>query len=109
MKNLITSLAVGALSSATFATTWTVDDDGKADFTNSSSSSRCVIQWRCSCNQSWGVLRNANRHTRQVYHSECCVNSGWFSWLYIPQPLPVAGSVVFKCAIREQGVAVLDS
>ena len=34
MKNLITCLAVGALSSATFATTWTVDDDGKADFTN---------------------------------------------------------------------------
>ena len=32
MKNLITCLAAGALSSATFATTWTVDDDGKADF-----------------------------------------------------------------------------
>ena len=32
MKNLITCLAVGALSSATFATTWAVDDDGKADF-----------------------------------------------------------------------------
>jgi hypothetical protein len=34
MKNLITCLAVGALSSAAFATTWTVDDDGKADFDN---------------------------------------------------------------------------
>ena len=34
MKNLITCLVVCVLSSATFATTWTVDDDGKADFDN---------------------------------------------------------------------------
>jgi hypothetical protein len=32
MKNLMTCLAVGALSGATFATTWTVDVNGKADF-----------------------------------------------------------------------------
>ena len=34
MKNLITCLVVCVLSGATFATTWTVDDDGKADFNN---------------------------------------------------------------------------
>jgi len=34
MKNLITCLTVCVLSGATFATTWTVDDDGKADFNN---------------------------------------------------------------------------
>ena len=34
MKNLITCLVVCVLSGATFATTWTVDDDGKADFDN---------------------------------------------------------------------------
>ena len=34
MKNLITCLVVGLLSGATFATTWTVDDDGNADFDN---------------------------------------------------------------------------
>ena len=34
MKKLITCLSVCVLSSATFATTWTVDDDGKADFDN---------------------------------------------------------------------------
>jgi hypothetical protein len=34
MKNLITCLVVTVLSSATFADTWTVDDDGKADFDN---------------------------------------------------------------------------
>ena len=34
MKNLITCLVVCILSGATFATTWTVDDDGKADFDN---------------------------------------------------------------------------
>jgi len=34
MKNLITCLAVSLLSGATFADTWTVDDDGKADFNN---------------------------------------------------------------------------
>ena len=34
MKNLITCLSVCVLSGATFATTWTVDDDGKADFDN---------------------------------------------------------------------------
>ena len=33
-KNLITCLSVCVLSSATFATTWTVDDDGAADFDN---------------------------------------------------------------------------
>ena len=32
MKNLITCLVVCVMSGATFATTWTVDDDGKADF-----------------------------------------------------------------------------
>ena len=34
MKNLITCLVVCVLSGATFADTWTVDDDGKADFDN---------------------------------------------------------------------------
>ena len=34
MKNLITCLVVCVLSGFTFATTWTVDDDGKADFDN---------------------------------------------------------------------------
>jgi len=34
MKNLITCLTVCVLSGVTFATTWTVDDDGKADFDN---------------------------------------------------------------------------
>jgi parallel beta-helix repeat protein len=34
MKNLITCLTVIVLSGVTFATTWTVDDDGKADFDN---------------------------------------------------------------------------
>jgi hypothetical protein len=34
MKNLIAYLVVSVLSGATFATTWTVDDDGKADFDN---------------------------------------------------------------------------
>ena len=34
MKNLITCLVVCVLSGAAFATTWTVDDDGKADFDN---------------------------------------------------------------------------
>jgi len=34
MKNLITCLSVCVLSGATFADTWTVDDDGKADFDN---------------------------------------------------------------------------
>ena len=34
MKNLITCLVVCVLSGATFAETWTVDDDGKADFDN---------------------------------------------------------------------------
>ncbi|MBT4584394.1 MAG: hypothetical protein HOC93_04860 [Phycisphaerae bacterium] len=34
MKKLITGLVIGALSSSAFATTWTVDDDGKADFDN---------------------------------------------------------------------------
>ena len=34
MRNLITCLTVSVLSGATFATTWTVDDDGKADFDN---------------------------------------------------------------------------
>ena len=34
MKNLITCLTVSMLSGATFADTWTVDDDGKADFDN---------------------------------------------------------------------------
>ena len=34
MRNLITCLVVCVLSGATFATTWTVDDDGKADFDN---------------------------------------------------------------------------
>ena len=34
MKNLITCLSVCVLSAATFADTWTVDDDGKADFDN---------------------------------------------------------------------------
>jgi predicted outer membrane repeat protein len=34
MKNLITCLVVCVMSSATFADTWTVDDDGKADFSN---------------------------------------------------------------------------
>jgi hypothetical protein len=34
MKKLITCLTVCVLSGATFATTWTVDDDGKADFDN---------------------------------------------------------------------------
>ncbi len=38
MKNLLTGLVIGALSSSAFATTWTVDDDGldfpKADFDN---------------------------------------------------------------------------
>jgi len=32
MKNLITCLTVSLLSGAAFATTWTVDDDGPADF-----------------------------------------------------------------------------
>ncbi len=34
MKNLLTGLVIGALSSSAFATTWTVDDGGKADFDN---------------------------------------------------------------------------
>ena len=34
MNNLITCLTVSMLSGATFADTWTVDDDGKADFDN---------------------------------------------------------------------------
>jgi hypothetical protein len=34
MKNLITCLVVCVLSGTTFADTWTVDDDGKADFDN---------------------------------------------------------------------------
>jgi hypothetical protein len=34
MRNLITCLSVCVLSGATFAETWTVDDDGKADFDN---------------------------------------------------------------------------
>ena len=34
MRNLITCLSVCVLSVATFAETWTVDDDGKADFDN---------------------------------------------------------------------------
>ncbi|MBT6268879.1 MAG: hypothetical protein HOI88_00820 [Phycisphaerae bacterium] len=34
MKKLITCLVVCVLSGATFATTWTVDDSGKADFDN---------------------------------------------------------------------------
>ena len=34
MKTLITCLVVCALSGTTFADTWTVDDDGKADFVN---------------------------------------------------------------------------
>ncbi len=34
MKNLITCLVVCVLSGAAFADTWTVDDDGKADFDN---------------------------------------------------------------------------
>ncbi len=34
MKNLITCFAVCVLSGATLADTWTVDDDGKADFDN---------------------------------------------------------------------------
>ncbi|MBT4407862.1 MAG: hypothetical protein HOC79_08335 [Euryarchaeota archaeon] len=34
MKNLITCLSVTLLSGSAFATTWTVDDDGKADFEN---------------------------------------------------------------------------
>ena len=34
MKNLITCLVVSSISGATFADTWTVDDDGKADFDN---------------------------------------------------------------------------
>ena len=34
MRNLITCLVVCVLSGATFADTWTVDDDGKADFDN---------------------------------------------------------------------------
>ena len=34
MKNLLTCLVVCVLSGVTFATTWTVDDDGKADFDN---------------------------------------------------------------------------
>ena len=34
MKNLITCLAVCMLSGAAIADTWTVDDDGKADFDN---------------------------------------------------------------------------
>ncbi|MDP6772607.1 MAG: hypothetical protein QF704_18000, partial [Anaerolineales bacterium] len=34
MKKLITCLTVSTLSGAAFATTWTVDDDGKADFDN---------------------------------------------------------------------------
>jgi parallel beta-helix repeat protein/predicted outer membrane repeat protein len=34
MRNLITCLVVCVSSSATFADTWTVDDDGKADFDN---------------------------------------------------------------------------
>ena len=33
MKILLTCLTVSLASGATFATTWTVDDDGKADFT----------------------------------------------------------------------------
>jgi hypothetical protein len=38
MKNLLTGLVIGSLSSSAFATTWTVDDDGKADFDNIPSS-----------------------------------------------------------------------
>ena len=34
MKNLITCLTVTLVSGAVSATTWTVDDDGKADFDN---------------------------------------------------------------------------
>ena len=34
MKNLITCMAVCVLCGVTFAETWTVDDDGKADFDN---------------------------------------------------------------------------
>jgi hypothetical protein len=34
MKNLMTCLVVSVMSGAAFATTWTVDDDGKADFNN---------------------------------------------------------------------------
>jgi hypothetical protein len=34
MKKLITCLTVSLLSGAAFATTWTVDDDGAADFDN---------------------------------------------------------------------------
>jgi|TARA_B100000315_G_C14165034_1_gene401844 archaellum component FlaG (FlaF/FlaG flagellin family) len=34
MKVLIAGLVSGLLSSSLFATTWTVDDDGKADFSN---------------------------------------------------------------------------
>jgi hypothetical protein len=34
MKNIITCLVVCVLSGATFADTWTVDDNGKADFDN---------------------------------------------------------------------------
>ncbi|MFT4593586.1 MAG: hypothetical protein ACI9JK_001298 [Phycisphaerales bacterium] len=34
MRNFITCLSVCVLSSAAFADTWTVDDDGKADFNN---------------------------------------------------------------------------
>ncbi|MDP7005339.1 MAG: hypothetical protein QF718_03920 [Phycisphaerales bacterium] len=34
MNNLLTGLVIGTLSSSAFATTWTVDDDGKADFDN---------------------------------------------------------------------------
>ena len=34
MKNLITCLVVSVFSGTAFATTWTVDDDGKADFDN---------------------------------------------------------------------------
>ena len=34
MKNLITCLVVCVLSGVAFADTWTVDDDGKADFDN---------------------------------------------------------------------------
>ena len=34
MKNLITCMTVSLFCGAAFATTWTVDDDGKADFNN---------------------------------------------------------------------------
>jgi hypothetical protein len=34
MNNLVTCLVVSVMSGAAFATTWTVDDDGKADFDN---------------------------------------------------------------------------